>query len=298
MSVCGGCETQSGEERDLTDVDNWFKFQIQQNFLEIRHVEEGDAPILAAIVKMASPKIPIDRYIRIRSELRRTANIIRILQFAQKHASNCKFVMEFAFCLYDSILDNSIDLDQANYLLARTLVVAVPYLCTRGPDNWSLQPWNPSPALTAAHDQYTQHADRMVRLLHCCIVAGLQHEEHLLLRHYDIDAHIADTAILQYVFFPYLKRLLKLMRDYNIAQTEPAYQWQFQQVISKFITYFVGVKPPDEPVDLTSSRHDIWRERAIKANELMQDICGDDEWRLLLGDGYGEYMELKAVMRA
>lgn len=45
----------------------------------------------------------------------------------------------------------------------------------------------------------------------------------------------------------------------------------------------------------SDARHDLWKVRVVKANDLIQDICGDDEWKILLGDKYDECMGLKGV---
>ena len=41
--------------------------------------------------------------------------------------------------------------------------------------------------------------------------------------------------------------------------------------------------------------HESWKERVIKANDLIQAVCGDDEWKILLGDKYDECMGLQMV---
>ena len=46
------------------------------------------------------------------------------------------------------------------------------------------------------------------------------------------------------------------------------------------------------------ARHDLWAERVVKANDLIQAVCGDEEWKVLLGDKYDECMGLKLVMTA
>ena len=52
-----------------------------------------------------------------------------------------------------------------------------------------------------------------------------------------------------------------------------------------------NITKPEEPDD----RHELWKKRVIKANDMMQAICGDEQWKLLLGDRYDECMGLKAV---
>ena len=174
------------------------------------------------------------------------------------------------------------------------------------------------------------------------------------------------------------------MHDYAIPLNTPNYQWQFQQVISLFITRYIGKEPTPTPTpptpDLvctplgcaspanpygcatcreldaflvdpdrrtadvtggidapehigaqiqgtdhlqmavmshsaekmtstirvsknkiktkteeTDARHDLWIARVITANDLIQAICGDEEWKLLLGEKYDECMGLKVV---
>ena len=256
----------------------------------------------------------------------------------------------------------------------------MPSLCVRGAHNWSLHPWFPSRALcTSEQDLQALQADRLARLVRCCLTAGLYNEEHALLRHVWLDAGVADAPTLQHVFLPYLKQLLIVMHDYRIPLTTQSYQWQFQQVISLFIIRYIGKEPtvlsadftcpplgcagPTRPygcatcleldafltdpyrktADVTGgidapehvaaqiqgtdylqmtvishsaeqmtstirimknkikneqpdARHDLWKERVIKANDLIQAICGDEQWKMLLGDRYDECMGLKAVM--
>ena len=42
-------------------------------------------------------------------------------------------------------------------------------------------------------------------------------------------------------------------------------------------------------------RHEMWKERVLKANDLIQAICKDEQWAMLLGDRYDECMGLKAI---
>ncbi len=218
----------------------------------------------------------------------------------------------------------------------------------------------------------------MARLVRCCLTVGLYNEEHALLRHIWLDAKFADAPTLEHVFLPYLKQLLVVMHDYFVPLTTQIYQWQFQHIISRFITLYIGREPtplsPDlicpplgcatltqpygcpiclqldaflvdphrRSADITGGidapehvaaqiqgtdhlqmavtshsaehmqstiqitknvikteepdvRHDLWKERVIKANDLIQAICGDEVWKLLLGDRYDECMGLKAV---
>ena len=39
-----------------------------------------------------------------------------------------------------------------------------------------------------------------------------------------------------------------------------------------------------------------WKQRVYAANDMIQDIAKDEEWKLLLGDKYDECMQLRAVM--
>ena len=45
----------------------------------------------------------------------------------------------------------------------------------------------------------------------------------------------------------------------------------------------------------TSPDHAAWTERVYAANDMIQDIARDEEWKLLLGERYDECMGLKAV---
>ena len=307
------------------------------------------------------------------------AEISRIVSFAKRHCSNHKFAIEFLFSLYDELVKRDIDAGQAKFLLAEVLSAAVPALCVRGPDNWSLKPWvSFGTSDTSPRGQQTLQAYRMARLLRCCLTARLHKEERALLRHIWLDATEADAPTLQYVFLPYLKRVLMMMHNYDIPMTTPIYQWQFQRVISLFILRYIGKEPtaisadftcpplgcsgPTKPygcrtclnldafltdpfrqtADVTGDadaaehvaaqiqgknylqmtvisdsakqetstvritkderkteepnvRHNLWRERVVKANDMIQAICGDEQWKLLLGDKYDECMGLKAV---
>ena len=372
-----GAETQR-DQASLIEVENWFQYQTHHTLSSIRRVDENDGEILATIVKKYPLSIAVNKYAQTQAMSRCTAEISRILTFAQKHSSNYKFTIEFAFSLCDAIVKKTIETGRAKYILTGFLSSAVPGLCLRGPENWSLQPWCPFSASTSTLEKSTIHADRMVRLLRCCRVVGLYTEEHLLLRHYYLDADLADAATLQNVFLPYLKGLLNMMHTHCIPLTEESYQWQFQQVLSNFIVRYIGVEPSanftyaplgcagatnpyacficfaldaflvdprlettdvfggiDTPEHLTTQlqgtdhlqmtvtshsaehmtstvritktkakveepdpEHDLWRERAIKANDMIQDICGDETWKKVLGDKYHELMGLKAVMRS
>lgn len=307
------------------------------------------------------------------------AEISRIVSFAKKHCSNHKFAIEFAFSLYDDLVQDNINAGQAKYLLTQILSAAVPAICVRGPDNWSLGAWFPCRASdTSARGRQIIQADRMSRLLRCCLTVGLYNEERQLLRHIWLDAKEADAPTLQHVFLPYLTQLLLVMHDYRIPMKTQSYQWQFQQVLSLFIIRYIGKEPriisadftcpplgcssPTKPygcktcldleafltdpyrqmADVTGgidapehvaaqiqgtnylqmtvishsaermtstiritkskrkseepdARHDLWTERVIKANDLIQAICGDEQWKLLLGDRYDECMGLKMV---
>ena len=378
VNVGKGCETQREQREHLIDVEDWFKYQIEQSFDEIARVQENDGAILATIASKFPERIALHKYARIRSITRRAADRSRLLIFAQKHSANQRFAIEFAFSLYDALVQKAIDKDQAHYLLGGILSVAVPHLCVRGPKNWSLHPWCAKPDSTSAHDQYENHADRMIRLLHCCIMVGLHGELHLLLQHYFLDVQILSGAALQQVILPYLQRLLTMMIAYRIPLTTPSYQWQFQQAISLFIIRYVGIEPPEEPprnfsrpplgcaspskpfgcptcremdsflvhpllqtIDISAGlvgpehlaaqlrgrdyvemtivsrnpetltstvritkkgpepdpRHGQWYERGRHAHRLIQGICSDDVWRMLLGDRYDECMSLRAVRR-
>ena len=380
FNIREGCGSQSERQENLFAVENWFQYQIEQALKDTERVEEHDAAILVTIVKKFPKHIAMDKYIRTQSRSRRTAEISRILVFAERHSSNHRFTIEFAFSLYDGIVEKTMDIGRAKSLLAGILSFSVPKLCVRSQFNWSLQPWCSSPALTSARDKCTLHADRMARLLYCCLAVGLYNELHLLLWHYYLDAHMADVYALQFIFLPYLKRLLKMMHDYRIPLTTQCYQWQFQQIVSTFIVNYIGMEPLrprgnfswpplgctpstepygcptckdldafladprrqtadisgpiDAPEHLTArlegkdhlhisvivrstedllsatritktkpstemadAIHDRWRERVINVNELLQDICGDEQWKELLGDWYSYCMELQGVMR-
>ena len=270
-------------------------------------------------------------------------------------------------------------MEQAKYLLYEILSAAVPKLCVRSAHNWSLYHWSTSRALNSSpQDRQLLHADRMARLVRCCRTVRLYHEEHSLLRHFWLDAGVADIPTLQHVFLPYLKQLLIVMHDYSIPLTTPNYQWQFQRVISLFITRYIGKEPTPLSPDLTfpplgcanptnpygcdtcleldaflvdphretadisgdmdapehvaariqgkeqlqmtivsqgaeqtkstmritktvikteepDARHHLWAERVVKANDLIQAVCGDEDWKVLLGDKYDECMGLKLV---
>lgn len=269
----------------------------------------------------------------------------------------------------------------AKYALAEVISSAVPTLCVRGAGSRSLHQGFPSsaPFDTPALDQHTPQAHTMARLVRCCLMVGLYTEEHALLRYMWQGASIADASTLQHNFLPYLKQLLVVMQDHFIPLTTPSYQWQFQQIVSLFITRYIGKEPTPLPVDLAcpplgcaanptspygcptclkldaflvdshrkqtdvtggidapehiaaqiegtdylqmkvishsaeqmrstiqitknmmkseepDARHDLWTERVVKANDLIQAICGDAEWKMLLGDKYDECMGLKAV---
>ena len=268
----------------------------------------------------------------------------------------------------------------AKYALAEILSSAVPALCVRGAHNWSFHRGFPSSASVNAPAQVqdTLQAQIMARLVRCCLIVDLHNEEHALLRYMWLGASVADPPTLQKVFLPYLKQLLSVMQDHLIPLTTPSYQWQFQQVISLFITRYVGNEPRSLPADLTcpplgcanptrpygcptcleldaflvdphrktadvtgsidapehvatqiqgtdylqmivishsaeqmlstiritknitkskepDARYDLWTERVLKANDLIQAICGDAKWKMLLGDRYDECMGLKAV---
>ena len=51
------------------------------------------------------------------------------------------------------------------------------------------------------------------------------------------------------------------------------------------------IKSEDIDVD-----HESWKARVITANDLIQAVCGDDQWKILLGDKYDECMGLQMVM--
>lgn len=276
---------------------------------------------------------------------------------------------------------NTIEAGFAKYALAEILFAAVPAISAQLPHNWSIQPDSSYSASAKASLQERQivQAERMARLVRCCVTVGLRNEEHALLQHMWLGASIADASTLQHVYLPYLKQILLVMRDYHIPLTTQSYQWQFQQVISLFIFRYIGKEPTPLSVDLTCPplgcasptnpygcptcleldaflvdphletvevtggidapehvttqiqgtdylqmtvmthcsarmlstiritknlikaeeepdvRHDLWKGRVVKANDLIQAICGDEEWKMLLGDRYDECMGLKAV---
>ena len=268
----------------------------------------------------------------------------------------------------------------STYALAEILSAAVPALCRRDSYNWTLYQDFASSTLGNApvEDLQRLQADSMARLVRCCLTVGLYREEVALLQHMWRGASLADAHTLQHVFLPYLKHLLAVMRDYHIPLTTQSYQWQFQHVISLFITRYIGNEPTPPSADLTcpplgcasttrpygcstcleldaflvdphretaditggieapehvsaqirgtdclqmtilshsaaqtrstirvtknmvkseepDAMHELWKERVVKANGLIQAICGDDEWKLLLEDRYDECMGLKAV---
>lgn len=272
------------------------------------------------------------------------------------------------------------DAGSVRYALAAILSITIPTLCMQGSHDWSLpQGFQNSASVNAlSQDSQMLQADRMARLVRCCLTVGLYNEEHALLRHMWVVASVADTPTLQNVFLPYLKLLLVVMRDHHIPLTKQIYQWQFQQVISLFITRFIGKEPKPLSADLncpplgcanpsrpygcptcleldaflvdprrksadvkggidapehvatqiqgtdylqmtvvshsaaqmqstiritknitkseeSDARHDLWKEKVMKANDMIQAICGDAEWKILLGEKYDECMGLKAV---
>lgn len=295
--------------------------------------------------------------------------------------SHHSFAIEFAFSLYDKLVKNAIDEGQAKYLLAEILSAAVPSLCVRAAHSWSLQPWSSTRTSNpSTQEQHFLRADRMARLIRCCLTVSLYNEEHSLLRHFWLDASIADAPTLQHIFLPYLKQLLVVMHDHAIPLTTPNYQWQFQQVISLFITRYIGKEPTPSPsvpdltcpplgcaspadpygcatcreldaflvdphlrtadvtggidapehvaariqgtdrlqmtvmahsaeqmtstirvsknqvkTEETDARHDLWIARVVAANDSIQAVCGDEEWKLLLGERYDDCMGLKVV---
>lgn len=272
----------------------------------------------------------------------------------------------------------------ARNALAEILSAAIPTLCDQDAHVSSHHQGFLSSARrtgsvnASAQDQPTLQADRMARLLRCCLIVGLHEEERTLLRRIWQEASLVDAPALQQIFLPYLRQLLIVMQDYSIPLTTQKYQWQFQQVISHFITRYIGKEPIPLPADLTcpplgcanptnpygchtclmldaflvdphrrtadvtggidapehvaaqlkgtdylqmtvvshsaaemrstiritknmikaeepNARHDLWKERVVKANDSIQAICGDEEWKMLLGDRYDECMGLKAV---
>lgn len=74
-----------------------------------------------------------------------------------------------------------------------------------------------------------------------------------ILRHFWLDACSADVATLQQVFLPYLEKLLAVMHDWRIPFTTPSHQWQFQQILFRFITLYIG----KEPTTPSSSSSDL-----------------------------------------
>lgn len=52
-----------------------------------------------------------------------------------------------------------------------------------------------------------------------------------------------------------------------------------------------NINKPEEP----NERYELWKKRVVKANDMIQGICGDEMWKLLLGDRYEECMQLKGV---
>ena len=301
---------------------------------------------------------------------RRRADICRILVFVKRHRSSCEFIIDFVFSLYDQIVLKKIDEEPGYSVLAETLSAAVPWLRLRSANCWSLR-------RHTTQDQQIAHADRMVRLLHCCISSGLEDEEKKLLEHFWLDAQAADATTLYHVFLPYLKKLLDMMHINHIPLTSQPYQNQFQQVMTYFIARYIGREPPRQLADLaypilgcgtqdkpfecrpcldldvflvdadkhiwtvsvdtdisnhlanqikgfnylqmtvllqdiegqrcttqfTKTRmlpreddmHMLWRWRAVYMSRLMQEICGDEQWRLLLADRYDECTQLRAV---
>lgn len=272
------------------------------------------------------------------------------------------------------------DAGSAKFALAEILSAAIPALCAQDGRHWSYYHRLPLPASTKApdQDQNLLQADRIARLVGCCLTVGLRTEKHALLRHIWLSASVADAPTLQHVFLPYLKNLLLVMRELRIPLTTQSYQWQFQQVISLFIIRFISQEPTPLSPDLTcpplgcasparpygcstcleldaflvdphrktadvtggidapehvaeqiqgtdylqmtvtshsaeemkstiritknvtkpeepDARHDLWVGRVIRANDAIQAICGDEDWKLLLGDKYDECMNLKAV---
>ena len=309
--------------------------------------------------------------------LKRTADVSRIISFAKKHSSNQAFAIEFAFSLYDELAAKTMDPGFGAYGLAEILSATVPKICSRG---WSLYEGSTNPAYIDAtvEEQQILQADRMARLVRCCLTVGLHAEEYMLLARMWAVAKIADAPTLQHVFLPYLKNLLQVMQDYSIPLRAQIYQWQFQQIIPLFIIRYIGKEPSPLPPDLTcpplgcaspqtpygcstcleldaflvdphretaditggidapehvsaqiqgtdhlqmkvmthssehmkstiritknlskpeepDARHELWKERVIKANDQIQAICGDEEWKMLLGPIYESCMSLAAV---
>ena len=279
----------------------------------------------------------------------------------------------------------TIDARFAKCALAEILSAAVPAISAQYAHNWSIQPGLAYSASAKASFQelLLVQAERMARLIRCCVTVGLHSEERMLLRHMWLGAGTADAPTLRHVFLPYLKQLLLVMRDYHIPLSTQNYQWQFQQVISLFIFRYISKEPTPVSMDFTCPplgcasptnpygcstcleldaflvdpdlksaeliggidapehvttqiqgtdylqmtvlthcsarmlstiritksitkakekaeeepdvRHELWKGRVVKANGLIQAICGDEEWKMLLGDRYDECMGLKAV---
>ncbi len=312
--------------------------------------------------------------------LKRTADISRIISFVKKHSSNQAFAIEFAFALYDELVAKTIDPGFAAYGLAEILSAIVPAICGPGAHNRSLYEGSTNPAYVNApvEDQQTMQADRMARLIRCCLTVRLHAEEYALLNRMWLGASEADAPTLQHVFLPYLKHLFKVMQDYSIPLRAEIYQWQFQEIIPLFIIHYIGKEPPPLPPDLTcpplgcaspktpygcstcleldaflvdphrktaditggidapehvsaqiqgtdhlqmkvmthssehmtstiritknlskpeepDPMHALWKERVFKANDLIQSVCGDEEWKLLLGHFYDGCMGLTYV---
>ncbi|CAD6571107.1 MAG: hypothetical protein ASARMPRED_004203 [Alectoria sarmentosa] len=363
-SIRVGCEKQNLPQESKEIVYDWIQDRIEQALNEIGRVEENDGAILVLIAK----------------NFARATVVNRIIDFAKRHSSHLAFALEFAFSLYDELVANTMDTGFARYALAAILSIAIPTLCMQGSHDWSLPQGfqNSASVNTLSQNSQMLQADRMARLVRCCLTVGLYNEEHALLRHMWVIASVADTPTLRHVFLPYLKLLLVVMQDHFIPLTKQSYQWQFQQVISLFITHFIGKEPKPLSVDLNCPplgcanpkrpygcptcleldaflvdphqksadvkggidapehiatqiqgtdylqmtvmshsaaemlstiritkniakpeepdvRHDLWKEKVVKANDMIQAICGDAEWKILLGDKYDECMGLKAV---
>lgn len=365
QSIRVGCETQNAPPETPKIIHNWIQDHIEQAMNEIDRVEENDGAILVLVAKKFAKAITMNR----------------IVSFAKKHSSHQSFAIEFAFSLYDELVANTMEAGFAKYALAEILSAAVPAISAQRPHNWSTPPdlQYPASAKASLRELQTAQADRMARLIRCCVTVGLHNEEHALLRHMWLGASMADAPTLQHVYLPYLKQLLIVMRDYHIPLTTQSYQWQFQHVISLFIFRYIGKEPTPLSVDLTCPplgcasptkpygcttcleldaflvdphlktaevtggidapehvttqiqgtdylqmtvlthssarmlstiritknitkseeepdvRRDLWKGRVVKANDLIQAICGDEEWKMLLGDRYDECMGLEAV---
>ncbi|KAM0799784.1 hypothetical protein BDR22DRAFT_822163 [Usnea florida] len=271
------------------------------------------------------------------------------------------------------------DAQSVRHALAEILECVVPALCAGGAQNWTVHKGLPIPPSFKLNtqDQLTVQADSMARLIRCCLTVGAYNEEHALLRYMWVGASVADPQSLQHLFLPYLRILLRMMRDYRIPLTTQSYQWQFQHVISLFIIRYIGKEPTPPFIDFTSPPlgcaspknpygcptclkldaflvdphqqtaditggvdapdhvaaqiqgaddlqmkvmsqsaesmtctlritkniksedvdvdHESWKSRVIKANDLIQAVCGDDEWKILLGGKYDECMGLQMV---